>query len=86
MTAVARDDRASDARRESGGLWAAVLVLAMLAGSVWGAWRLGVMVGEGVSWRQSLPAVPEALRKTPMPKPPTMPMQRRPTVEQTARG
>ncbi|PZR34560.1 hypothetical protein [Caulobacter segnis] len=80
MTAMAQERR-SEARRDRGGLWAAVLVLALLAGAVWGAWRLGVMAGEGASWRQSLPSVPEALRKTPMPKPPTLPTQRRPAVE-----
>lgn len=85
MTAMARDDRRSEARRDSGGLWAAFLVLALLAGAVWGAWRLGVMAGEGVSWRQALPAVPEALRKTPMPKPPPLPTQRRPAVEPALR-
>ncbi len=85
MTAMARHDRRPEARRNGGGLWAAVLVLALLAGAVWGAWRLGVMAGQGVSWRQSLPAIPEALRKTPMPKPPTMPTQRRPTVEAARR-
>lgn len=85
MTAMAQHRR-SEARRGSGGLWAAVLVLALLAGAVWGAWRLGVMAGEGASWRQSLPGVPEALRKTPLPKPPTVPTQRRPAVEQGLRG
>ncbi|WP_299004005.1 hypothetical protein [uncultured Caulobacter sp.] len=84
MTATTHGRR-SEARRDSGGLWAAVLVIALLAGAVWGAWRLGVMVGEGASWRQPLPKLPEVLRKTPMPKPPTMPTQRRPTVETAAR-
>jgi hypothetical protein len=81
VTATARHDRRPEARRDSGGFWAVVLVLALLIGAVWGVWRLGVMAGEGASWRQSLPKLPEVLRKTPMPKPPTVPTQRRPTVE-----
>jgi hypothetical protein len=64
----------------------AALVVAILALAVWGAWRLGVMAGEGASWRQSLPTLPETLRKTPLPKPPTLPTQRRPTVDPTLRA
>ncbi|ADG09944.1 hypothetical protein [Caulobacter segnis] len=81
MTAVARQGRLEARRRDSGGAWVAALVVAILALAVWGAWWLGVMAGEGASWRQSLPTLPETLRKAPIPKPPTLPTQRRPTVE-----
>lgn len=79
--AAMTQDRRSQARPDRGGLWAAVLVLALLAGAVWGAWRLGVLAGEGGSWRPSLPTASEALRKAPIPQPPAVPTQRRPTVE-----
>lgn len=77
MSALANNGR----RRDSGGFWAALLVLALLIAAVWGAWRLGVMAGEGVAWRQRLPEVPAALRKVPTPQPPPIPTQRRPAVE-----
>lgn len=80
MTAMARP------RRETGGLWAAAFVVVLVVASVWGAWRLGVMAGQSVSWRQTLPSVPETLRKTPMPNPQTLPTQRRPTVAPTLRS
>lgn len=81
MSAVARQERFEARRRDSGALWSAALVVAILVTAVWGAWRLGVMAGEGVAWRESLPAIPPALRKAPLPKPLTLPTQRRPAVE-----
>lgn len=83
MSTTARPHQRSAAR---GGLWAAILVVALLAGAVWGAWRLGVMAGEGASWARPFPTLPEALRKTPVPAPPTLPAQRRPNVDAAARA
>jgi hypothetical protein len=77
---------AAAARRDRGGLWAASLVVLIVAAAVWGAWRLGVMAGGGAFWRADLPTVPEALRKTPMPNPPNLPTQRRPAVDPTLRS
>lgn len=74
------------AQRDGGGWWAALLVVALLAGVVWGAWRLGVMAGESAAWRQRLPQAPAALRNVPTPKPPPLPTQRRPAVEPALRG
>jgi len=81
MSTLANTDR----RRDSSGLWVAFLVLAVLIVAVWGAWRLGVMAGQGVAWRHGLPELPPALRKTPT-QPPQIPTQRRPAVEPVLRG
>jgi hypothetical protein len=86
MDAVARHGQRPSSRRGGGGLWAALLVAAIVVAAVWGAWRLGVMAGEGASWRQSLPTMPEALRKAPMPNPQNLPTQRRPAVASTLRS
>ncbi len=76
------------AHRDGGGAWAALLVVAVLALAVWGAWKLGVMAGDQAEWRQRLPAVPSILRKAPNPQPAPIPLQRRPavTTEAAARG
>jgi hypothetical protein len=75
------------ARRDSGGLLAALLVVALLAAAVWGAWKLGVMAGDRADWRQSLPDLSRTLRSTPNPQPAPMPIQRRPAVSpETPRG
>lgn len=69
------------ARRETGGgVFAALLVLAILASAVWGAWMLGVMAGDRAAWRGSLPDLSRTLRPTPHPQPPPLPTQRRPAV------
>jgi hypothetical protein len=69
------------ARYDAGGVWAAVLVVALLAAAVWGAWRLGVMAGDKVDLRRSITDIPPALRKAPNPQPMPIPTQRRPAVE-----
>jgi hypothetical protein len=58
--------------------WAALLVLALLAALVFGAWRLGVIVGSGADWHPPLPRW-SALKD--VPKPPAAPTQRRPAVQ-----
>ena len=63
-----------------GAAWAVLLVVIVLAGAVWGAWKLGVMAGERADWRQGLPHLSGALRQTPSPQPPPLPTQRRPAV------
>lgn len=68
---------------DRGGVWAALLVVAILAAAVWGAWRLGVMAADKVEWRSRLPDV-TALRRGPNPQPAPIPLQRRPAVEQAA--
>lgn len=69
------------ARRESGGeVFAVLLVLAILASAVWGAWTLGVMAGDRAEWRRTLPDLSRTLRPTPNPQPPPLPTQRRPAV------
>jgi len=68
--------------RDSGGVWAALLVVAILALAVWAAWRLGVMAGDKVDLRQRLTEIPAVLRQTPNPQPAPIPTQRRPAVEQ----
>ncbi|WP_395443138.1 hypothetical protein [Caulobacter sp. UC70_42] len=71
------------ARRETGGgVFAVLLVLAILASAVWGAWTLGVMAGDRAEWRRTLPDMSRALRQTPNPQPPPLPLptQRRPAV------
>ncbi len=65
-----------------GGFMAALLVVAVLVLSVWGAWKLGVMAGDQVDLRQRLSDIPSALRKSPNPQPMPIPTQRRPAVEQ----
>lgn len=82
MGAVAQNGRSHTAHH-GGGLWVALLVVALATAAVWGAWRLGVMVGEGTTWRRGLPEIPSALRK--VPTPPPIPTQRRPTVEPVVR-
>ena len=73
------------AQRDSGGgLWAALLVVVVLALAVWGAWKLGVMAGDKVDLRQRLTDMP-ALRKGPNPQPAPVPISRRPGVEAEAR-
>ncbi len=69
-------------RREGGGVWAALLVVAVLALAVWGAWKLGVMAGDKVDLRERLMEMPSVLRKAPNPQPVPIPTQRRPAVEQ----
>jgi len=66
--------------RNGGGVFAALLVVVMLAVAVLGAWRLGVMAGDQANWRQSLPALSKTLRSAPNPQPPPIPTQRRPAV------
>lgn len=80
MKTLAHDGRHQAPRRESGGVLAAILVLALLGLAIWGAWRLGVMAGDQADWRQRLPDVPTALRNMPNPQPPPLPTQRRPAV------
>lgn len=63
-------------------MMAALLVVAVLALAVWGAWKLGVMAGDKVDLRQSLRDIPSALRQGPNPQPMPIPTQRRPAVEQ----
>lgn len=58
--------------------WLAGLVVALLIAMVWGAWRLGVFVGNGVDGARWSPW--SALKGMPRP-PPTLPTQRRPTVQ-----
>ena len=77
MKTLAHDHRQSHGG--SGGLVAALLVVILLAGSVWGAWRLGVMAGDKVEWRQRLPETLN-LRRGPNPQPAPLPIQRRPGV------
>jgi hypothetical protein len=67
-------------RGDSGGFWAALLVVAVLVAAVWGAWKLGVIAGDQVEWRQSLRGVPSALRQGPNPHPAPFPTSRRPGV------
>ncbi|RRN65633.1 hypothetical protein [Caulobacter sp. 602-1] len=70
------------ARRETGGgVFAVLLVLAILVSAVWGAWMLGVMAGDRAEWRGSLPDLSRTLRSTPNPQPPPLPTQRRPAVK-----
>ncbi len=78
MKTLAHDHRHSG--HGGGGFLAALLVVALLAGAVWGAWRLGVMAGDKVEWRQRLEA-PLTLRRGPNPQPAPLPIQRRPGVE-----
>lgn len=69
------------AQQDAGAVWAAVLVVALLAAAVWGAWRLGVMAGDRVDLRRSISDIPSALRKAPNPQPMPVPTQRRPAVD-----
>jgi hypothetical protein len=71
-------------KTEAGGVWAALLVVLLLAAAVWGAWKLGVMAGDRVDLRQRLTEIP-SLRKGPNPQPPPIPTSRRPGVEAEAR-
>lgn len=82
---VLAHDRRPAAHREASGIWAALVVLILLVAAVWGAWRLGVMAGEGAAWRERLPRVPAMLKKVPSPQPPPLPTQRRPGVEPALR-
>jgi len=75
---LAHDARPA-ARHDGGAVWAALLVVALLAAAVWGAWRLGVMAGDQVDLRRSLSDMPSVLRKT-NPQPMPIPTQRRPAV------
>ncbi|NQE60347.1 hypothetical protein [Caulobacter sp. RHG1] len=77
MKTLAHDHRHSG--HSGGGFLAALLVVALLAGAVWGAWRLGVMAGDKVEWRQRLPET-LSLRRGPNPQPAPLPIQRRPGV------
>jgi hypothetical protein len=67
-------------RDSGGGVFAALLVVALLAAAVLGAWKLGIMAGDQADWRQSLPELSRTLRSAPNPQPPPIPTQRRPTV------
>ncbi|PIB93018.1 hypothetical protein [Caulobacter sp. FWC2] len=67
-------------RDSAGGLFAALLVIAILATTILGAWKLGVMAGGQADWRQSLPELSRTLRSAPNPQPPPIPTQRRPAV------
>ena len=78
---LAHSGHHSAQRDSGGGLWAALLVVVILALAVWGAWRLGVMAGDKVDLRRGLPDVPSMLRKGPSPQPVPIPTQRRPAVE-----
>lgn len=76
-----------DHRGDSGGFLAAVLVVALMAAAVLGAWKLGVMAGDRADWRQGLPELSRTLRSTPNPEPAPLPIQRRPAVSpQAPRG
>ncbi|MET3664492.1 hypothetical protein [Caulobacter sp. 1776] len=77
-------DRGSAQKNDGGGVWAALLVVIVLAAAVLGAWKLGVMAGDKVDLRQRLTEMP-ALRRTPNPQPAPIPLQRRPGVEAEAR-
>lgn len=85
MSTLTHNGQRPATHRDSGGLWAVLLVVTVLAVVVWGAWRLGVMAGEGAMWRRGLPEIPAALRKVPTPQPPQIPTQRRPEVEPALR-
>ena len=85
MATLAQTHRRRASHADRSGLWAALVVVAILVAAIWGAWRLGVMAGQSVEWRQSLPDVPAALRKVPTPQPPSIPTQRRPAVEPATR-
>jgi len=67
-------------RNSAGGVFAALLVIAILAVAVLGAWKLGVMTGGEADWRRSLPDLSRTLRSPPNPQPPPIPTQRRPAV------
>ena len=77
MKTLAHDTRPHAPSHDRGGVWAALLVVAVVVASVWGAWTLGVMAGDQAEWRSRLPDV-TALRKGPSPQP--VPTQRRPAV------
>jgi hypothetical protein len=57
--------------------WLAVLIVVLLIALIWGAWRLGVFVGNGVDGARRWPDW-SALNDAP--KPPPLPTQRRPAV------
>jgi hypothetical protein len=80
MKTLAHGGRRPTRRPGGGPIWALAIVVA-LVGAVWGAWRLGVMAGDRVGWRQNLPAASSLLRKAPNPQPIPLPTQRRPGVE-----
>jgi len=85
MKTLAHDGHRGAARKtEAGGVWAALLVVLVLAAAVWGAWKLGVMAGDRVDLRQRLTEIP-ALRKGSNPQPAPIPTSRRPGVEAEAR-
>lgn len=67
-------------RDSAGGVFAALLVIAILAATILGAWKLGVMAGGQADWRQSLPELSRTLRSAPNPQPAPVPTQRRPAV------
>lgn len=77
MKTLAHDHRHSS--HGGGGVLAALLVVILLVGAVWGAWRLGVMAGDKVEWRQRL-ETPLTLKRGPNPQPAPLPIQRRPGV------
>jgi hypothetical protein len=82
MKTLAHNGQAHTAHGGGGGVWAALLVVALLALAIWGAWKLGVMAGDKVDLRQRLADMPSMLRKGPDPQPVPIPTQRRPAVEQ----
>ena len=83
MKTLAHGGHHATHRGDSGGVWAALLVVAVLAAAVLGAWKLGVMAGDKVDFRQRLSEIP-SLRKGPNPQPAPIPIQRRPGVAQDA--
>lgn len=80
MKTLTHDGRHHAPRHDSGGAWAALLVVVLLVLAIWGAWRLGVMAGDQVDWRQRLSDIPTTLRKAPNPQPAPIPTSRRPGV------
>lgn len=80
MKTLAHDASHQTSHPDRGGLWAALLVVAILASAVWGAWKLGVMAGDQVDLRQRLADIPTSLRKGPNPQPAPIPTSRRPGV------
>ncbi len=76
--AVRHDDR------DGASVATALLVIVALLATIWGAWRLGVMAGDQVDWRQHLPTRALALRRSPDPQPIPIPTPRRPGIEAPA--
>ena len=79
MKSLAHPGREAVQRPRDALIWGLVIVL-LVAAAVWGAWRLGVMAGDQVDWRQNLPPYPRALRGAPDPQPIPIPTHRRPAI------